>query len=73
MDDYPYGGGGAGMVLKPEPIFRAMDEIVRESGNEKPRVLFMTPQGRTFNQGMAWSLSEADHLVFHLRTLSWRG
>lgn len=63
VDDYGY-GGGAGMVLKPEPIFSAIDAILAESGAEKPRVIFMTPQGRTFHQETARELSEDAHLIF---------
>ncbi|MBI5974587.1 tRNA (guanosine(37)-N1)-methyltransferase TrmD [Staphylococcus canis] len=60
VDDYPY-GGGQGMVLKPEPIFNAMDTI---QTTEETRVILMTPQGKSFNQKQAESLAQADHLVF---------
>jgi len=63
VDDYGY-GGGAGMVLKPEPIFLAIDAILAESGTEKPQVIFMTPQGSRFNQKTAWKLSESAHIIF---------
>lgn len=59
VDDYPY-GGGAGMVLKPEPIFNAMDEI----NVEKPRVILLCPQGSPFNQKMAEDLSTEENIVF---------
>lgn len=59
VDDYPY-GGGAGMVLKPEPVFNAMDAL--DLGN--PRVILMCPQGRPFDQRMAESLSGEDDIVF---------
>jgi tRNA (guanine37-N1)-methyltransferase len=49
-DDYPY-GGGAGMVLKPEPVFRAVDDL-RAQG-EDPRLVLMSPQGRLFTQAVA--------------------
>jgi tRNA (guanine37-N1)-methyltransferase len=60
-DDYPY-GGGAGMVMKPEPLFEAV-EAVRE---EVPggRVILLTPQGRPFGQELAAELAREDHLVF---------
>src|SRR5699024_12619902 len=53
-------GGGAGMVLKPEPVFNAMDAL--DLGN--PRVILMCPQGRPFDQRMAESLSGEDDIVF---------
>lgn len=58
-DDRPY-GGGPGMVMKPEPLFLAV-ESVRTPGS---RIILMTPQGRRFEQGMARELATADHLVF---------
>lgn len=60
VDDYPY-GGGQGMVLKPEPIFNAMSSI---DTTEQTRVILMTPQGQSFNQKVAESLSTSEHLVF---------
>ncbi|KIH71052.1 tRNA (guanosine(37)-N1)-methyltransferase TrmD [Salinicoccus roseus] len=59
VDDYPY-GGGAGMVLKPEPVFNAMEAM----DLEKPRVILMCPQGRRFDQKMAEELSREDDIVF---------
>jgi tRNA (guanine37-N1)-methyltransferase len=61
-DDYPY-GGGAGMVLKPGPIFEAV-EAVRAVAKSAPRVVLLTPQGRTFSQDIAVELAREDHLVF---------
>jgi len=63
-DDYPY-GGGAGMVLKPGPIFEAV-EAVRAGVNteEGPAVILLTPQGRLFNQAVAQDLAQKEHLVF---------
>jgi tRNA (guanine37-N1)-methyltransferase len=58
-DDRPY-GGGPGMVMKPEPIFAAV-ESVRTPG---ARVILMSPQGRRFDQAVARDLSAAQHLVF---------
>ena len=58
-DDRPY-GGGPGMVMKPEPLFAAV-ESVRTDGC---RVVLMTPQGRQFRQRVAVELSTAEHLVF---------
>ena len=62
VDDYPF-GGGAGMILKPEPFFRAMDHII-EKTKISPRVILMTPQGERFNQDRAVSLTKENHLVF---------
>jgi tRNA (guanine37-N1)-methyltransferase len=61
-DDYPY-GGGAGMVLKPEPVFRAMDAI--RAGDEL-RVLMMSPQGKRFTQAMAQELAGEDRRIVFL-------
>jgi len=62
VDDYPYGGGG-GMVLKPEPIFAAVEDLKPE-GAVPPRVILMCPQGETFSQRKAEELSASEHLVF---------
>lgn len=59
-DDYPY-GGGAGMVLKPEPIFRAMDRIREKEPGAK--VLLMSPQGKPFNHETAKRLSAVPSLT----------
>ncbi|MCD8097985.1 MAG: tRNA (guanosine(37)-N1)-methyltransferase TrmD [Lachnospiraceae bacterium] len=58
VDDYPY-GGGAGMVMQAEPVYRAWQSVV--SGMEKrPRTLYMSPQGRVFNQQMAQEFSQEE-------------
>lgn len=62
VDDYPY-GGGAGMVLKPQPIFDAVDALKSEH-QSKPRVILMCPQGETYTQQKAEELAKEDHLVF---------
>ena len=62
VDDYPY-GGGAGMVMQAEPVYRCYESICHSIGNERPRVVFMTPQGRTFNQKIAEELSQEEDLV----------
>jgi tRNA (guanine37-N1)-methyltransferase len=59
-DDRPY-GGGSGMVMKPDPIFRALQSIERSEG--KSQVVLLTPQGTTFEQTRAWELSRLDHLI----------
>jgi tRNA (guanine37-N1)-methyltransferase len=61
VDDVPY-GGGPGMVLKPDPIFRALDAIENERGAPLTVVL-TSPQGRQFTQGEAQRLSGSAHLV----------
>lgn len=70
VDDYPYGGGG-GMVLKPEPIFSAVEDVLEraagqavEVGRPKPRVILMCPQGETFTQKIAEKLAAEEHLIF---------
>ncbi len=60
VDDVPY-GGGPGMVLKPEPIFRAYDELTKEG--EKPFVILTEPWGEVFNQDMALELSKKGRLM----------
>ena len=61
VDDVPY-GGGPGMVLKPDPIFRALDAIAAERGT--PLTVVMTsPQGRRFTQAEAARLSGLEHIV----------
>lgn len=61
VDDYPY-GGGAGMVLKPQPLFDAVEDVT--SGSEKPRIILMCPQGERFTQKKAEELAKEQHLVF---------
>jgi tRNA (guanine37-N1)-methyltransferase len=61
VDDRPY-GGGPGMVLKPEPIFRAMADLEKRFG--KGSVILLTPQGERFNQSLARELSKKNHLYF---------
>jgi tRNA (guanine37-N1)-methyltransferase len=61
VDDMPY-GGGPGMVLKPDPIFRALDAIEQERGTPLT-VILTSPQGRRFTQAEARRLSALDHIV----------
>lgn len=61
VDDVPY-GGGPGMVLKPEPMFRALDAIAG-AGEPKPRVLLTSPQGTRLTQSVVERLSHHPHLV----------
>ena len=60
VDDTPY-GGGAGMLMKPEPWGEAFDKIV---GKDRPVVIFTSPAGIPFNQELAGELSQREHLVF---------
>lgn len=62
IDDYPY-GGGAGMVLKPEPIFRCVEAIEAECGSAPDELIYLTPDGEVLNQHMATELSLKDHLI----------
>ncbi|HCU21809.1 MAG TPA: tRNA (guanosine(37)-N1)-methyltransferase TrmD [Candidatus Atribacteria bacterium] len=61
VDDYPY-GGGPGMVLKPEPIYRAV-EFIKGITHSQPRVLITSPQGRVFKQSLAENLSLCSHVI----------
>lgn len=61
VDDYPY-GGGAGLVMQAQPVCDAYESIVRHIG-KKPRVVYMTPQGHTFNQAMAKEFAKEEDLV----------
>lgn len=62
VDDYPY-GGGAGMVMQAEPVYRAF-EAVKERISRPVRVVYLTPQGRVFDQEMAEILAREEELVF---------
>ncbi|AIQ42106.1 tRNA (guanosine(37)-N1)-methyltransferase TrmD [Paenibacillus sp. FSL R7-0297] len=75
VDDTPYGGGG-GMVLKPDPIFAAVEHVLAWTSAEagaaesaidppaKPRIILMCPQGQTYNQQIAEELAQEQHLIF---------
>ena len=62
VDDYPY-GGGAGLVMQPEPVYRAYKDLEKDM-KKKPRVVYLTPQGTTFHQEMAKELANEEELVF---------
>jgi tRNA (guanine37-N1)-methyltransferase len=62
-DDAPY-GGGAGMVMKPEPIFEAVEAIKTELTDNSIPVILMTPQGRLLNQSVAKQLAQYDKMIF---------
>lgn len=59
VDDYGFGGGD-GMVLMPDPIYRAVDALRREES----KIILLTPQGQTFHQSLAYDLSHEKHLIF---------
>ena len=58
VDDYPY-GGGAGMVLMPEPIFNAIDDIRTDDSF----IILCTPQGKIYNQELAYNLTRRKHII----------
>ena len=62
VDDYPY-GGGAGMVIQPEPVYQAY-EAACTNMTSKPRVIYLTPQGKVFNQSMAEEFAKEENLIF---------
>ncbi len=68
VDDYPY-GGGAGMVMQPGPVYssyEAAKKLILEDKKEpvNPRVIYLTPQGKIFNQTMAEELAKEEYLIF---------
>ncbi len=62
VDDYPY-GGGAGMVLKPEPVFEAVEHVLEQTGDARAPVILLSPRGRLFTQQIAGELAGCPHLV----------
>ena len=65
VDDYPY-GGGAGMVMQAAPVYRCYQAIDQEYAlkEKKTRVIYLSPQGKTFNQSMAEEFAQEEDLVF---------
>lgn len=64
VDDYPY-GGGAGMLMTPQPIFDCYQEMIEKMGiSEKPRTIYCSPKGKVFNQEVALNLAKEDYLIF---------
>ena len=63
VDDSPF-GGGSGMVLKPEPMYRAVRHVLAENENLNRKIIITDPAGKTFNQAMAKELSKFDRLIF---------
>lgn len=64
VDDYPY-GGGAGMVMEPEPVYRAWKSVadLRENKGKKPRCIYLTPQGKVLNQTLVEELAMEEELI----------
>ena len=62
VDDYPY-GGGAGMLMQAEPVYLSY-EAIKEKIGYRPRVVYLTPQGKVFHQEMAKELAQERDLVF---------
>lgn len=62
VDDYPY-GGGAGMLMQAEPVYQCY-RALEEKMNKKLRVVYLSPQGKTFNQTMAEEFAQEEELVF---------
>ncbi len=63
VDDYPY-GGGAGMVLMPQPIFDGVAALKERAKSKKPRVILLCPQGARYDQRKAEELAKEEHLIF---------
>ena len=63
VDDYIY-GGGSGMLMQAEPVWLAYQSIIKRTGTKNTRVLYMSPQGRTFNQSYAQALSKNENIIF---------
>lgn len=63
VDDYPY-GGGAGMLLKVQPIYDNLQAIEQETPETNKRVILLDPAGKPFNQAMAEEFSQEEHIIF---------
>ncbi|MCD8348286.1 MAG: tRNA (guanosine(37)-N1)-methyltransferase TrmD [Lachnospiraceae bacterium] len=63
IDDYPY-GGGAGMVMQAEPVYRAYESLVCQAEQKALRLIYLTPQGRVFDQSMAQEFACEENLAF---------
>ena len=68
VDDYPF-GGGSGMVMKPEPLFEAVEAIKAQGGDSSAPVILLTPQGRVFNQKIAAELANFGRLISSAGTM----
>lgn len=61
-DDYPF-GGGKGMIMKPEPVFAAVEHVLEDAKGKPARVILMTPQGKTLDQDTVRDLAEEEHMI----------
>ncbi|MGN1168137.1 MAG: tRNA (guanosine(37)-N1)-methyltransferase TrmD [Lachnospiraceae bacterium] len=62
VDDYPY-GGGAGMLMQAEPVYQCYQAILDKIQKKKPRVVYLSPQGKTFSQSMAEEFAREEELI----------
>lgn len=62
VDDYPY-GGGAGMLMQAQPVYDAWKSVVDRIGSERPRTVYLTPQGSVFTQTLAKELAKEQDLI----------
>ena len=62
VDDYIY-GGGSGMLIQAEPVWLCYQDLIKKIGH-KPRVLYMSPRGKTFHQAMANELAKEEDIIF---------
>ena len=62
VDDRPF-GGGPGMVIKPQPVFDAVDALKSKIKNQRSKIILMTPQGKLFNQKLAREFSQQENLI----------
>jgi len=62
VDDRPY-GGGLGMVIKVEPVFRAVSALKSKIKNQKSKIILFTPRGKKFNQKIAYKLSKLNQII----------
>lgn len=62
VDDYPF-GGGAGMVMTPQPIYDTYKYIIKKNNIKNPRVVYLTPKGKVYNQNTANTLSKIDDII----------
>ena len=62
VDDYPY-GGGAGMLMQAEPVYLAWESVAKNIPGGRPRTVYLTPQGRTFDQTAAREFAREEHLI----------
>ena len=62
VDDYPF-GGGAGMLMQAQPVYDCYKAILEKTKSDTPRVIYLSPQGKTFTQKMAVELAEEEDLI----------